>query len=430
VLGIGTPPQWFTVLCDTGSPVTWVPSASWCDTRRGCDGHHGFNASASSTVLADNLTVTVEYGDGTEVAGGFVLDTVSAGGVAVTRQALALVAASSSTPATGVFDGLLGLGLSTLVPPGLVTNAAAQGLLPAPVFSFWLNPDPLQPDDGGELLLGGVDDAQAAGPRVWANLTSANMGSWPIALEGVWVGDTQLASASADSSSSDGGDGDGRGPGTLVACGAGGPACIVAIDTGTSLVLGPPAAIASLYATLNAALREARARQGARRFWPGGGPDDCGAVAALMPSVSFGVAGTRLTLSPWQYLRRDARGALTCQAGFASVSLPQSTPGAPAWLLGDVFLGAYTTVFDARYGGAVGFAPAVPPPRITTRQAYLLRLLASRALVLLVAAALSYVLLVEAMGVWGVRRQRRRAAAAEAAKVADTPQLDYGTATA
>jgi cathepsin D len=423
VLGIGTPPQWFTVLCDTGSPVTWVPSATWCDTRRGCDGHRGFNASASSTVVADNLTVTVQYGDGTQVAGGFVLDTVSAGGVAVSRQALALVAASSSTPSTGVFDGLLGLGLSTLVPPGLVANAAAQGLLAAPLFSVWLNPDELQPDNGGELLLGGVDETQAVGPRVWANLTSTNMGSWPIALEGVWVGGDALALGAPASAGGGGGDN-----GTLVACGPGGPGCIVAIDTGTSLVLGPPPAIAALYAALNAAVLQARGRSSAR-FWRAG-PNDCTAVAALMPAVSFGVAGTRLTLSPWQYLRRDARGALTCQAGFAAVSLPQSTPGAPSWLLGDVFLGAYTAVFDARYGGAVGLAAAVPPPRITTRQAFLLRLLLSRALVLLVAAALSYVLLVEAMGVWGVRRQRRRAAATEAAKVADTPQLHYGTVAA
>jgi hypothetical protein len=412
LLGIGTPPQQFTVLCDTGSPVTWVPSAAWCGTRRGCDGHRGFNASASSSVVPDNMTVTVTYGDGSSVQGGFVLDTVSLGGLAVARQAVALVAADSSTPALGVFDGLLGLGLATSVPPGVVASAAAQGLIAAPVFSFWLNPDPLQPAAGGELLLGGVDDAQAAGPRVWANITSAAMGGWPVALEGVWVGadGADDGGGSSEQATSDGG----TAPPPAIACGPGQPPCVAAVDTGTSLVLGPPAAIARIYDAINGAVRAART---GKRRWRGG-PGDCSDAAALMPVVSFGVAGTRLQLTPHQYLRRDARGVLTCEAGFAAVSLPQVVPGAPNWLLGDVFLGAYTTVFDAA-NASVGFAPATPPPHVTARQRWAARIILSRLAVIVVALALAYVLAAEALGVTGAGRRGPRAWA-QAAKA-------YGT---
>lgn len=64
VLGFGTPPQYFTVLCDTGSPVAWLPSAAWCISSGGCDGHNGYAARASSTAQAEAATVSVVYGDG------------------------------------------------------------------------------------------------------------------------------------------------------------------------------------------------------------------------------------------------------------------------------------------------------------------------------------------------------------------------------
>jgi hypothetical protein len=382
---VGTPAQYFTVLFDTGSPVVWVPDAAWCDTRRGCDGHHGFNASASATLKPDNITVEVQYGDGTAVQGSYVLDTVTLGGVAVRNQAVALVAAGSSTPAAGVFDGLLGLGLSADVPTGLIANAFAQGLIPAQQFSFWLNPDPLQPAEGGQLILGGSDAALAVGPRTWVNVTSATLGAWPVLLEGVFVGADDDAAVP-------------------VACGPAAAQCVVAIDTGTSLILGPPAAIAAIYAAINAAVRQART---GARAWRTGGPHDCGAAAALMPAVSFGLGSARLTLTPQQYLRRDLAGRLTCQAGFAPVQLPQNVPGAPQWLLGDVFLGAYTTIFDMDTL-QVGFAAALPPPRISKRQAWAVRRLFVRFAVVVIALALAYALIAEAIADVATQRLRLR----------------------
>ena len=394
VMGVGTPAQYFTVLCDTGSPVTWVPNDEWCATTTGCDGHHGFNASASSSVQPMNLSVAVAYGDGSSVRGTLVEERVLLGGVAVPAAAVALLQAGSSTPATGVFDGLLGLGLSNAVPPGVVQVAYGAGLLPQPMFSFWLNPDPMEPAAGGELLLGAANDEQSAGPRVWVNITSATLGGWPVVIEGVWVGP----------------DGDGVEP---VACGPSAPQCVAAVDTGTSLILGPPDAITALYAQINGAI--AIARGGRRTWWrtwrPWGYTDTqgylCGEAAKLMPAVSFGLGDSKLTITPWQYLRRDAAGSLTCEAGFGPVSLPKTVPGAPDWLLGDVFLSAYTTAFN--FGNfSVGFAPALPPPRVTNRQAWTARRAAARVLLVGVALALAYTLLVEAIGLPGVPHKPRR----------------------
>ena len=54
-------------------------------------------------------------------------------------------------------------------------NAVDQGLVPAPVFSFWLNRN--APDaPGGELVLGGVDERHFTGQHTWC---AAGGRVWP-----------------------------------------------------------------------------------------------------------------------------------------------------------------------------------------------------------------------------------------------------------
>merc|ERR1712046_284111 len=119
--------------------------------------------------------------------------------------------------------------------------------------------------------------------------------------------------------------------------------CEMVVDTGTSIIAGPPGAVDQLVQKI------------------GNVSADCSNVGKL-PTITFTFSSgwfksKDFDLGPDFYVLRlkDEQGSEQCQLGIQGVNA-----GVPIWILGDPFLRKYYTVWDAEKN-RVGFALAKQP---------------------------------------------------------------------
>ncbi|GCC30267.1 cathepsin D-like [Chiloscyllium punctatum] len=317
-IGLGTPPQLFTVVFDTGSSNLWVPSSHCSFFDIACWIHHKYKSSLSSTYVKNGTEFAIRYGSGS-LSGFLSQDSLRIGdmvtpkqvfGEAVKQPGIVFVAAK--------FDGILGMGYPTISIDGVLPvfdNMMKQKQLEKNIFSFYLNRN-VSTQPGGELLLGGVDSKYYTGDFHYLNVT--RQAYWQIKADQVTVGNQ------------------------LTLCK---DSCQAIVDTGTSLIVGPVEEIRALNKVI-----------GALPLIQGEYMIDCAKIPSL-PVVTFKLGGKEFTLTGEQYVMKISKfGQTLCLSGFIGMNIPP--PAGPLWILGDIFIGRYYTVFD-RASNQVGFAEAV-----------------------------------------------------------------------
>lgn len=228
------------------------------------------------------------------------------------------VSEPGSTFLEAPFDGILGLGYPSLAAGGVTPvfdNMMAQNLVDIPMFSVYLSRNE-DSTTGSELIFGGYDHTHFTGSLNWVPVTV--QGYWQITLDNIQVGDT------------------------VTFCAEG---CQAIVDTGTSFITGPPDKIKQLQNAIGAVLTN------------GDYLLECNNLN-VMPDVTFTINGIPYTLSPTAYTMTGFEDGMEfCLGGFQGLNTGSS--GGPLWILGDVFIRQFYSVFD-RGNNLVGLAPAIP----------------------------------------------------------------------
>lgn len=319
-IGLGSPAQPFKVVFDTGSSNLWVPSKKCYSVA--CWIHKTYNSKSSSSYQPDGRPIKIQYGRGS-MEGILSTDDLSIAGLTVKQQTFGeATKLPGITFAVAKFDGLFGMGFDTISVDHVDTpfkNMIQQKLVPDPVFSFYLNRDQAT-SPGGEIILGGIDDKYIDGDITYTPVTSE--GYWQFKMDGVQMETTSNGSKLSE---------------PVNACMDG---CQAIADTGTSLIAGPVADIKQMNEAIGGIPL------------PGGEYILPSCDFDTLPTIDFKIAGRNFPLKPEQYvLKVSQAGKTMCLSGLFGMDIPNH----PLWILGDVFIGPYYSVFD--FGKKrVGFA--------------------------------------------------------------------------
>ncbi|KAJ3234777.1 hypothetical protein HDU78_005623 [Chytriomyces hyalinus] len=354
VVQLGTPGQRLRVIADTGSNALWAGSAS-CNLLRKCaDSKEAFNETRSSTYsdLSNKTLSKIEYGSG-KVSGYASNDTLQIGQQQLNKTGFLLVMQEDAALMelnNGSFNGVMGLahvgGLAVLdVVPGkpnlstktIMHHLIEKGLLAQPVFSLWLGTSGSDSENanGGEMTLGGIDTARIKGDVFYTQVSKAILNGY------FWSPQLNMFSIAGKATTL---------PNQTYAI----------VDSGTSYIHVDRVSFNSV---ILPALQAGTTQATGAEFKDGSIVVPC-ANAKYLPS--FGVSfsdknSTFLTIDASQLVLKksymDEKGVKqqVCVVGITPDAVNAGNAGT-LWVLGQVFLRSFYSVYDFSQGGRVGFA--------------------------------------------------------------------------
>eukprot|EP01017_Pseudomicrothorax_dubius_P013390 TRINITY_DN1586_c0_g1_i2.p1 TRINITY_DN1586_c0_g1~~TRINITY_DN1586_c0_g1_i2.p1 ORF type:complete len:433 (+),score=118.10 TRINITY_DN1586_c0_g1_i2:93-1391(+) len=319
-IAVGSAENRFSVIFDTGSANMWINSAECPD--RGCKLHHQYDPAKSSSFKRVGFNLEVQFGTG-QLAGEIASDNVWFGGVNIANQDFSMIKKEvGEVFVQAKFDGIVGLAFPQMAAYDMnpvFDNVMKQSLLQNNVFSFYYDRNEGQATS--QLILGGVDESLVQGEVKYYPVIDQYY--WTIEADKIMIGGKDLGLCK--------------------------PKCRLIADTGTSLMTGPTGDLTSLLDQIN--------------------PDDTCSNMNQLPDISFDIGSDRYTLNPGDYVMAVNKDGVespyakagskmsSCAAAFMPLDIPE--PQGPAWILGDIFLSKYYTVFD-RDNNRVGFGLSRP----------------------------------------------------------------------
>jgi cathepsin D len=295
-LTIGTPPQTFKVIFDTGSSNLWVPSKKtsiihWNPL------HAKYDSTKSSTYVKNGTDFSIRYGSGSLT--GFVSeDTVTIGDVSVPNQ---LFAEATNEPGLafkiGKMDGIMGMAWQSISVNGIrpAWYDIVQGKGMEPLFAFYLGKGN---GENSEMVLGGTDTKHYTGEISYVPLSDEKY--WMFGMDKFAMGSVSTSNVTAIA------------------------------DTGTSLLAGPKDFIGKIQTAIG----------GTAVGTSGEYTVDCSKISSL-PSVTITLAGKDYVLEGKDYILQVSG---QCLSGFMGIDLPAGNP--VKFILGDVFLRKYYSIYD------------------------------------------------------------------------------------
>lgn len=307
-IGVGTPPQMFTVVFDTGSGNLIVPDKA-C-TADACKKHRSFDRTVSNTSREISCGsgdpqdhIKISFGTG-EVTGDCMSDLLCVG--TACSRANFIVSNYESAMPFGMFhfDGVQGLSLEDLSQGNdfnLMHVLLQNRKLRSPFFGVFMSDSD---QEESKVTFGGTVPDLFHNELFWAPVTR-HSGYWEVQIKDITLGNNPM-SWCAD--------------------------CYAAVDTGTSSLAGPTSVVNNMKEHLQVS-------------------DDCANFDQL-PQLGFQIGNRVLNLAPRDYVDKTSGN---CQVAFMSLDVPP--PNGPLFVLGIPFLQKFYTAYDAEQH-RVGFATA------------------------------------------------------------------------
>lgn len=334
-LGIGTPPQYLSVVFDTGSSDTWIPSLQ-CKT---CSSHKLFDPSLSSSYSLSTdsnenvVDFSISYGSG-DVSGNVATETITLDTLTLSDILIGEVVEEDESIAAFDMDGICGLafeGLSIVTKPSLFSSMVSAYPNLTHAFSIYLSSNPDDTDNPSMIQFGGYNLSVVGNNASFYYTpvvrTSSIFTYWTVSLT---LFEISLSSPSSFSSSGSSFADDADV--VYSACDYG-EVCLAIVDSGTSGIGIPTSYYNSILSMVTAGM-------------------DC--IDLTCVGVSEDDFPTLLiTLDPDNTFPLMPTDYVECTEYNECIVRFQSSSS--YWILGDVFIEAYYTVFDIE-NLRVGFA--------------------------------------------------------------------------